>query len=224
MLHGAGFGLCSLHVSPESSRAVPGRTSCHCCPGLWEPRCHCPARARCEGYGHTVSHISPIPFSFFAVAFYDVLYASYFCRTSVVLGLLTIGAAPGHCANNLCPAPRWPLLAPFACLAAAPQRKFWFPAVLRPALTLAVPRSLLLPWPFCQRAPLTLSGSSMCTSLAAAMRKLSSMSGAALRRWGRRPRQMAKMDQRRRVENKLVDLASNQIAFSKLHTCPSMPS
>ena len=143
MLCDTGFGLCLLHVSPESSRAVPGRTSCHCCPGLWEPRCHCPARARCEGYGHTVSHISPIPFSFFAVAFYDVLYASYFCRTSVVLGSLMIGAAPRHCANDLSPAPCRPLLAPFTCLAAAPQRKFWFSFVFTTCANIGSPEELV---------------------------------------------------------------------------------
>ena len=224
MLCGAGFGLCLLHVSPESSRAVPGRTSCHRCPGLWEPRCCCPARAQCEGYGHTVSRASPIPFSFFAVVFYEVSYMLYFCCTSVVLVLLTLGAALSHCTNHLCPVPCWPLPVPFACLAAALQCKFLISfRLLRLALTLAVPRSSLPPWPFFQRALLTLSRSSMRTSLAAAMRTSSSMSGAALRRWGRRPRRTAKMDRRRRVENKLVDLASNQIAFSKLHTCPSMP-
>ena len=125
-------------------RAVPGRSSCHRCPGLWESWCRCPARARCEGYGHTVSRISPIPFSFFAVAFYDVLYASYFCCTSVVLGSLTIGAAPGHCANDLCPTPRAPLLASFACLAAAPQRKFQFSFLFATCANVGSPEELVV--------------------------------------------------------------------------------
>ena len=143
MLCGAGFSLCLLHVSPESSQAVPGRASCHRCPRLWEPRCFCPACTRLEGYGHTVSRTSPIPFSFFAVAFYNVSYALYFCYTSVVLGLLTLGAAPCHCANNLCPAPRRPLLAPFACLAAAPQREFWFLFVFATCANVGSPEELV---------------------------------------------------------------------------------
>ena len=82
---------------------------------------------------------------------------------------------------------------------------FGFLLFLRHALSLAVPRSLSPPWPFFRRALLTLSGSSMRTSLAAAMRTSSSMSGAALRRWGRRPRRTAKMDRGRRGRSKLVD-------------------
>ena len=70
-------------------------------------------------------------------------YASYFCYNSIVLGSLTTGAASGHCANNLRPAPRQPLLAPFTCLAAAPQRKFWFSFVFATCANVGSPKELV---------------------------------------------------------------------------------
>ena len=70
-------------------------------------------------------------------------YVLYFHRTSVILGLLTLGAAPSHCTNNLCPVPRWPLLAPFTCLAAAPQRKFWFPFIFATCANIGSPEELV---------------------------------------------------------------------------------
>ena len=200
MLLDAGFSLCSLHVSPESLRAVPGRTPCHCYAGLWEPQCCCPAHIHLwwlEGYGHTVSCTSPIPFSFIVVAFYNVCCTRH---TSVILDLLMLGTVPNHCANDLCPAPLLPPLAPFACPAAAPQYKFWLPVVVQHALTLAVLRSSSPPWLFCQRALLMLSGSSMRINLIAVMNTSNSVSGSTLRRWGRRPRRTAKMDRRQRVK------------------------
>ena len=71
MLCGAGFGQCTLHVSPESLQAIPGRTPCYCYPRLWEPWCCCPTRMHLwwlEGWWHTISlRASPIPFSFAVV-------------------------------------------------------------------------------------------------------------------------------------------------------------
>ena len=68
-------------------------------------------------------------------------YALYFC----LLGLLTLGAVPNNCTNNLCPVPLWPPPAPFTIPAATPQHEFWLPVVVQRTLTLAVPRSSLTP-------------------------------------------------------------------------------
>ena len=114
--------------------------------------------------------------------------------TFVVSYLLTFGAVPAYQTDNLRLVPFRPPPALSERPAAAPQRKFWLPVVVQHALTLAVPRSLLPPWLFCRRALLTLSGSSMRTSLTAAMKTSSLISGTALRRWGQRPCRTAKMD------------------------------
>ena len=144
-----------------------------------------------------------IPQSPFAVksASTTLLYLSYLSLYFFVILFANAVVVPDHRLGRLCRAPCLPPLALFESPAAAPQREFWLPVVIRHALMLAVLRSSLLPWPFCRRAPLTLSDSPMRTSLAAAMRTLSSMSGAVLRRWGRRPCWTAKMDRGRRGRN-----------------------
>ena len=59
------------------------------------------------------------------------------------LGLLTLGAVPGHCTNGLRPALLWPLLAPFACPAAAPQREFQFPFIFATCANVGSPKELV---------------------------------------------------------------------------------
>ena len=212
MLCSADSGLCPLHIPSQPLRAMPGRTSCLRYPGLWESWCHyyaCGYLWWLEGCGHAISCTSPNPLLLSSCQVRLCCTCRTFRCTFCHLFLLTLGVVPDRRASNLHRTPSLPSPAWFERPAAAPRREFWLPVIVRHALTLAVPRSLSPPWPFCRRAPLTLSGSSMRTSLAAAMRTSSSMSGAALRRWGQRPCQTAKMDRRWRVKNRSVDLASN---------------
>ena len=170
---------------------------------VWLPRRRLPMVAQ-GVWARGELHIPQSPFALQSAST-TLLYLLYFTSYFFVVLFANAFIVPNLRLGRLRPALCLPPLAPSASPAAAPQRKFWLPVIVRQALTLAVPRSLSPPWPFFRRELLMLSGSSMRTSLAAATNISNSVSGATLRRWGRRPRRTAKMDRGRRVKNELVD-------------------